>query len=323
MANPRNLGFLLLYLYESHLIYDKPIGISALQDAARRYYEEKIEDYFRINKFLQVSFTERSSIFSLKELLEDIVKRARELRTHQGSKLMRELSGRPPTSHFHVVLDVENLLSTLELNFFLTKYYEMSDRDGRKVSVFALNYGLCQKSTIAFGRPSGKYEYRLYFVERIFDYTPILESYLKRNQEIICNSCKFVFSINDLPSLQKYQMMCPECLVGTCQVTNLSKKYEAILNEIDPELLLPRTELGILQTLRTEKTPMFAAEIAEDLDCSYQLVGKRGKFLDDRGLVKRTENEQGRRQFGLTETAERKYFTNIKKDELDIDDDIW
>jgi DNA-binding MarR family transcriptional regulator len=323
MANPRNLGYILFYLYESHLIYEKPIGLSALRDAARRYYEEKIEIYFKMNRFLQESFTERSSIFSLKELLEDIIKRARELRTHQGSKVLRELSGRPPTSHFHVVLEVESLLSTLELNFFLTKYYEMSDRDGRKVSVFALNYGLCQKSSIAFGRPTGKYEYRLYFIERIFDYTPILESYLKRNQEIICNSCKNVFPISDLPSLQKYRMMCPKCLEGTCQVINLSKKYEAMLNSIDSELLLPRTELGILQTLRTEKTPMFAAEIAEDLDCSYQLVGKRGKILADRGLVERTENEQGRRLFELTETAEKKYFSNteLDEDELDIGDE--
>jgi len=31
----------------------------------------------------------------------------------------------------------------------------MSDRDGPKVSVFALNYGLCQKYTIEFGRPEG------------------------------------------------------------------------------------------------------------------------------------------------------------------------
>jgi predicted transcriptional regulator len=234
---------------------------------------------------------------------------------------MREVSGRPPTSHFHIVSEFEGLLSTLELNFFLTKYYEMRDRDGRKVSIFALNYGLCQKSSIAFGRPTGRYEYRLYYIERIFDYTPILEEYLKVNQEIICNSCKHIFPASDLPALQKYHMGCPECAEGTCQVVNLSKKYEAILKSIDPELLLPRAELGILQTLRTEKRRLFAAEIAADLDCSYQLVGKRGKNLADRGLVERTENEQGRRQFGLTKAAETNYFSDSEIDELDIGDE--
>ena len=58
---------------------------------------------------------------------------------------MHNVKGRPPTSHFHVVTELEGLLSTLELNFFLTKYYVQSDRDGRKVTVFALNYGALQQ----------------------------------------------------------------------------------------------------------------------------------------------------------------------------------
>jgi hypothetical protein len=288
-------------------------GISgALKDAARRYYEEKIEAYFEINKFLHVSFTERSSVMSLKELLEDIIERARELRSHKGSLVMSEIHGRPPTSHFHVVSEFETLLSTLELNFFLTKYYEMRDRDGRKVSVYALNYGLCQKTSISFGRPSGKIEYRLYFIERIFDYTPILEHYLKVNQEIICDNCQNVFGFDDLPALKMFQMKCPKCHAGTCQVINLSKKYDAVLRAIDTELLLPRTELGILQTLKTEKEPMSASEIAEDLDCSYQLVGKRGKILAERELVER-KVRKGIPQFGLTKTAEKRYFSDDDK----------
>lgn len=319
MANPRNLGYILFYLYESHLIYDRTIGSRAIQDAASRYYEEKIETYFKMNKFLQESFSERSSIFSLKELLESIVQRARTLRTYQGSKMIRDLPGRPPTSHFHVISDLEVLLSTLELNFFLTKYYEMRDRDGRKMSIFALNYGLCQKSSIAFGRPTGKYEYRLYYIERIFDYSSILENYLKENQEIKCDTCNTAFSITDLAALQKYKMKCPECSTGICQIINLSKKYEPMLRSINTELLLPRTELGILQTLRGERTPMFASDIAADLDCSYQLVGKRGKILAERGLVDRDENEQGRRQFQLTQIAEKQYFSDDDVDNIDIE----
>jgi DNA-binding MarR family transcriptional regulator len=317
MANPRNLGYVLLYLYESHLLYDRIIGPLAIRDAARRYYEEKIESYFEMNKFLQVSFVERSSIMSLKELLDDIVDRARELRRYQKSEMIQGISGRPPTSHFHVVSEFEILLSTLELNFFLTKYYEMRDRDGRKVSVFALNYGLCQKSSISFGRPSGKTEYRLYFVERVFDYTPILEHYLKVNQEIKCDNCHHVYSFSDLSALKMFQMKCPNCNTGTCQVTNLSKKYEAVLRSIDMELLLPQTELGILQTLKMEKEAMYASEIAADLDCSYQLVGKRGKFLAERGLVDRKMNEEGRRQFEITKTAKKLYFTDSVLEEPD------
>lgn len=318
IANPRILGYILFYLYESHLIYGRSIGQNAIRDAARKYYEEKLESYFELNKFQHEDFHERSSVFSLKELLETLVSRARELRGHRGSAVMREIEGRPPTSHFHIVTELEHLLSTLELNFFLTKYFEMSDRDGRKVSVFALNYGLCQKYTIEFGRPSGKREHRLYFVERIFDYSPVLNKYMRMNQEIVCNQCKEKFDLEQLPALSLYGMMCPRCKQGYCAVINLSKKYEETINSIAHELLLPGTELGILHTLHTEKDPLYASNIAGELDCSYQLVGKRGKFLAQRGLVNRDNYDQNRRLFEITALAEKSYFQESPRD-LDLE----
>lgn len=314
MANPRNLGYLLFFLYESNLIYGQRITLRAVRDAARRYYEEKIEAYFSMNRFLHESFEERSSIFSLRELLEAIVQRARELRSHAGSVVFRDQSGRPPTSHFHVVSEIDSLLTTLELNFFLTKYYVMSDRDGRKVTVFALNYGLCQKHNIEFGRPTGKREYRLYYVERIFDYTAILQEYLRTNQEIVCAHCDARYEPEQLGALQLFGMLCPNCKEGRCEVSNLSRKYEATLRAISDELLLPRVELGILHTLGTESHPLYPAEIAGELDCSYQLVGKRAKFLSERGLVNRGKSEQGRRQLSITDTARQIYLVELEEE---------
>ncbi|MDA8331977.1 MAG: hypothetical protein M0027_12425 [Candidatus Dormibacteraeota bacterium] len=311
MANPRNLGYLLFFLYESKLIYGQQINVTAIREAARRYYEEKIEAYFAMNRFLHESFSERSSIYSLRDLLDEIIERARGLRSHQGSEIMKDISGRPPTSHFHVVTELESLLSTLELNFFLTKYYVQSDRDGRQVTVFALNYGLCNKFTIEFGRPTGRREYRLYFVERIFDYTSLLQGYVRTNQEIVCDSCAARYELANLSALQLYGMMCPSCKSGTCTVTNLSKKYEQMLRAISDELLLPRVELGILHTLGTAGPPQFPADIAGELDCSYQLVGKRGKILADRGLVLRSKNDAGRRQLTITEQAKQIYLDSV------------
>jgi len=100
MGNPRILGYLLYYLHESHLIYGNKIGVRAIRDAAARYYDEKIESYFKISKFLHEGFGERASIYSLKELLESIVRRARELRRHRDSTVMREFSGTPPHESF-------------------------------------------------------------------------------------------------------------------------------------------------------------------------------------------------------------------------------
>lgn len=318
MGNPRILGHLLHNLRESHIAYGSGIGTRAIQDAAARYYEEKIEPYFGIQKFVHEAFSERSSVFSLKELLESIVLRARELRDYKESAVTREIPGRTPSSHFHVVTELESLLSTLELNFFVSKYYEMKDRDGRKVSIYALNYGLCARYTISFGRPSGKREHRLYFVERIFDYTSILRRYLQRNQEIRCSSCDTVHGLDKLESLRLFDMMCPACKKGTCEVVNLSRKYEHILNEIEDDLLLPPTELGILETLFHDPGGMVAGDIAGELDCSYQLIGKRAKIMAERGLVDREAYERGRRLFTITDKAKEDYFEDNPDRHLNV-----
>jgi predicted transcriptional regulator len=318
LGNPRILGYILYYGYETNIIYGNRIGLKTIQDASRRYYEEKIDYYFRLKKFLHETFDERSSIYSLKELLEELVKRAKELRNYRDSQVMRDISGRPPTSHFHVISEYDPILSSLELNFFLTKYYEMKDRDGREVSVYALNYGLCQQQTISFGRPREKREHRLYFVERIFDYSPIISSYLKVNQEIVCDHCGHRHSHDKLPAIQTFDMLCPECKTGTCRIINLSRKYEKLIKQVSDENLLPETDLGILKTLHDERRRMFAKEIGAELDCSYQLIGKRGRSLAERNLLSREENEKGRRVFEINSIAEDVYFSETKDDNMDF-----
>ena len=188
------------------------------------------------------------------------------------------------------------------------------------MSVFALNFGLCEKHSIEFGRPAGKREYRLYFVERIFDHTPIIKQYLEQNQEIKCQDCGAIFGLDKLDGLKLYGMSCPTCRAGTCVVTNFSKRYEEILENVQSELLLPATELGILETLHNEDRDLAAAEIAEDLDCSYQLVGKRGKILEEKGLVDRLM-QRNRRRFRITETARGEYFRDNESRSLDLPDD--
>jgi len=308
MANPRNVGYLLYFAYENALLYDKKIGSGAIRSAAQRYYEEKIEAGFEMNRFLQESFAERSSIFSLKDLLDAIVDRARALKKSDASPI-REVDGAAPTSHFHLGPDHEPLLRSLELNFFITKYCEMRNRDGRKVAVYALNYGLCQQQVIEFGRPTGKREqrFRQYFVGRPFDFTPIFQSYIRNNQEIICDSCGHHQELEALPALRAYGMLCPECRIGQCNVINLSRKYEPTLRAVEDSALLPQVELGILQALATEKRELSPSEVAGELDCSYQLVGRRAKNLDDRGLVDR-ERDGNRRVYRPTPLAEQIYF---------------
>ncbi|BAI70937.1 hypothetical protein AZL_002990 [Azospirillum sp. B510] len=323
VANPRILGHIMLYAYESNLLFQKPIGIKAIQEAAKRYYEEKVSSFFSSGRFRDTSFHERSSIYSLKELLEAIVSRSKELKNYKDSRITKVISGRTPSSHFFVLTTYDDLLTTLELSFFVTKYYEQSDRDGRRVSVYCLNYGLCEKFQIAFGRPLNHpmiREARAYFIERIFDYNGIIRAYLQKNQEIKCDSCHTAFDIDKLSALQMFGMKCPSCASGRVSVVNLSKKYSDLLDGVSIELLLPETELGMLQILHAEQRSMYASEIAVDLDCSGQLIGRRAKNLADRGLVAR-EQAGAVKAYRITQAAEAAYFSDSAAGELDVPND--
>ncbi|WP_299840505.1 hypothetical protein [uncultured Jannaschia sp.] len=317
MANPRILGHVLLYSFESNLIYGKLIGTRAVQDASERFFDEKVLPFFSSGIF-RLAFRERSSIFSLKELLEKIVSRARSLR-QEGSRSFESHSDSTFSSHFYVAHDYDDLLLSLELAFFVTKYFEQSDREGNRVSVFALNYGLCTKYQIGFGRPTERRSDRVFFVSRRFDYNSILREFINSNQEIRCDHCAKEFDAEILPALKLMKMRCPECGQGHCEVINLSRKYEDIIKSVDDSLLLPETELGILHALKTEDREMVAAEIASELDCSGQLVGRRGRKLYERRLVSRKSSGQVY-SYSLTEQAETAYFEGIAKQALNLDD---
>jgi DNA-binding transcriptional ArsR family regulator len=144
---------------------------------------------------------------------------------------------------------------------------------------------------------------------------------MQQNQENRCTNCGTTYELEKLDALKMFGMQCPTCRSGTCAVTNLSRKYQALLDAVSPELLLPSTELGILQILETEKRAMYAGEIASELDKSYQLVGRRGKTLAERDLVKRGNNDQGRRTFEITKLAETSYFPPATGDTLDVESD--
>ncbi len=315
-ANPRIIGHIMLYAYESNLLYGNKIGVRAIQEAAQRYYEEKVAPYF-LSGVYRNSFRERSSVYSLKELLEKIVNRARNIR--QEDRTRETHRSRTFSSHFYVMQEYEDLLTSLELAFFVTKYFEQSDRTGARVSIYALNYGLCTKYQIGFGRPSERREDRLYFVDRAFDYNAIIRSYINENQEIKCDSCGELFDMQMLPALKMLSMRCPKCQAGSCQVVNLSKRYGDVLSAVVPELLLPEAELGILHTLHSENKVMFAAEIAGELDCSGQLVGRRARNLAERNLVERKQQGQ-LYKYKITDDAEAAYFSDRSAFDLNIDE---
>jgi DNA-binding MarR family transcriptional regulator len=86
------------------------------------------------------------------------------------------------------------------------------------------------------------------------------------------------------------------------------------------KLLLPKTELGILQTLRSKDEPKRPAFVAAELDCSYQLVGKRAIRLEEQGLVKPLRDEHDHRILEITDLAKDSYFSSAEAHQLDVDE---
>lgn len=313
MNVPRIIDYILYYCYESKVAYDNPITRASLEDAAERYYEFTIEPFFQNTTYSLKSFEEKISILQLRELLLIFTD---ELKNIQRKIKIGELTGNiydvvrtnPYTSHFIFNPIHEQFLKTLELNFFVSKYNEMSGRDGGKQSVYCLNYGLCIRYSLRWGYPKGT-EHRKYLISRPFDFNNIIEDFLRTSKRIICINpeCNRNFSFEQLQFLEFTNMKCPDCQNPVKVIAN-SETIEAELSRVDNAKLLPDVELGILYEIHKSDKPLKPKEIAEELDCSHQLIGRRAKKLDEaKGLISR-EGETGQRVYKLTERAKEDYF---------------
>lgn len=187
---PRIIGYILFYCHQTHISIGRKITKSAIDSAAQKYYEKVISSFFDITSHSLLSFNEKVSELQQRNLLNIFVARLKQIRKQISTG---ELSGavyqsdktNPFTSHFYFPPNLEKFVRTLELNFFLSKYAEMSDRDGRKVSVYCLNYGLTLLENMRWGKPSGS-DYRKYFIARPFDFESIFENFLRQSKHIAC-----------------------------------------------------------------------------------------------------------------------------------------
>ena len=310
---PRIMGFILNYCYNDRIAQGLRINMAAIKLATQKYYETVIKQYFqRLNRFALEPFERKLDRHIQEELLDTIVLEARNIRkkiiTNEiGGKYFEGLNN-PPASHFSISRDLENILISLEFNFFVTKYHEMRDKDGNEISIYALNYGLCEIENIPWGYPRGRRDDRSYFVQRCFSYNRVLHNFLAKHQTITCSECGASFPMDKKEHFEFFKWICPECKRGTCKVVNLSEGYISELEQLNKDLMLEPVELAILEILMLEDRFMRANEISSFIDQNYQLIGKRTGKLRDLGLVeKKTINNISMNK--ITFTAKELYFS--------------
>lgn len=313
MNVPRLIGYVLHQCYLDRVSKSLPITITAVRLAAQKYYETVIVQYFdRMNRFAMEPFERKLDRHNQQLLLRHLIEEARgvrkEISTGQtGGKYFDGLRN-PPVSHFAVNPSMEKLLSSLELNFLITKYHEMRDKNGKDVSIFAFFYGLCEAERFPWGYPTGRRDDRSYFVQRCFNYNASIQQFLAKSQTIRCDSCGACFGMEKRETIEFYKWRCPECQTGTCAVISLSDDFEKEVKALNDETMLPQVELEILESLHEENIPMKAGEIAALVDATYQLVGRRTSKLHEMGLVCKAEAEDGNKRSTITKKARDRFF---------------
>lgn len=318
MNIPRILGYILDYCYQSSIIYNKKITKTLLEEAAQKYYENQVFYYFEKTNYLAEAFEENLDRYAQHILIDNIVDRAKDLKTKLGNEdteLFKDIAkNKIPTSHFYIKKKYEKFFYSLELNYFLTKYYEQADRDGITISIYAINYGLCKSKNIVFGRPKGESKYRKYYISRHFDNSELLERYLLNQTKYVCKNCGMEYDFNELETLKITGYLCYK---GCKESNYIEEEYcfdaKLLFRNINDDDLLSEIELDILHILNQNKQlNLYAKSIARELDCSYQLVSKKSINLESKGLIKKQYmniDGDNRKVYKITEKAKRIYFS--------------
>ncbi|MCK5343432.1 MAG: MarR family transcriptional regulator, partial [Candidatus Heimdallarchaeota archaeon] len=238
MNVPRIIGYILFHCHQTHISIGRKITKAAIDSAAQKYYEKVISSFFEVTSHSLLSFDEKVSELQQRELLSIFVGRLKQTRKQITTG---ELSGivyqsektNPFTSHFNFSPNLEQFIRTLELNFFVSKYAEMSDRDGKKVSIYCLNYGLTLLENMRWGKPTGNV-YRKYFIARPFGFDVIFEEFLRESKHILCINpeCKKSYPYEQLQFLEFNKMRCIECQ-SQVQVKAISDGIKSELEKID------------------------------------------------------------------------------------------
>jgi hypothetical protein len=308
---PRVMGYILYYCYIERISKGLRLNKQAIRNASQRYYEDKMLSYFKLNRYALEPYNRKLDRYQQQALLGVIIGEANQLKQRIRAGLLPNALfiglTDPPVSHFTVSTEMESLLASIELNLFLSKYHEMTDKDGRDISVFALNYGLCVREKLEWGYPHRQRYDKDYFKQRVFNYNAPLRRFLAHAQTIRCDSCGASHPMEDLAAIERFDWLCPDCHEGKCKVINLDNEFKQEIETLKKEIMVEPIEYEILQTLHDEGEPLRAKQISTLLDVTYQLVGKRTDKLQDMGYVEKKQIE-GQKRSKLTNIAISTFF---------------
>lgn len=304
----RHIGLILDYAKDNAILQGHKITINNLNEASKRFYVERLSLFFEESKSAKMAYQERIEKFQLKELLDSMIAKQKaikaDIRKNKYTAVIFDSDrGNPYTSHFYITKELEHILASLELNFFVSKYNEMSNKSGKKVSIYALNYGLCLLENIKWGKPLGN-EYRTYYIESPFNFNMLLTDFLKQTKEIKCINCGYVYSEDDLSLLKRHSMNCMECLSpNSVKIQEkISDIYRVEIAEIEKNgNLLEKEQFNFMKLACLKNGIVSAKDMAMELDITWQKIGWITKKLEEDYYYLKKERKSGRTMYILTE----------------------
>ena len=210
----------------------------------------------------------------------------------------------------------ELFLSTLEINFFITRISEQKDKGDYKnnkfisndIIVYTINYGLCQKENIIYDEPNN----RKYRIERLFDYNKLIEEWVNNSAIVKCTKCGFEYEMSEWETIKDFNCLCRKC--NTLQSCELIMGYKNKPNAFKEEKIQKRGGLGneqlrIIHSLYIENN-LSESLIASELDVSQETI--RAYLREDRILRKEAyviKNDD--KTYNLTDKA-RTFCNDVK-----------
>lgn len=305
---PRNIGKILYYAEKRSVSQGKQINKNILQESAEEQYNNDIYPVISRDEFFQYkSYGEIFKRTQLKNLLNLIVKKAKDNKKKIGdskSIIFNEYNSTNAPSQYLFVGKGQNesLLSTLEINFFITRISEQKEKGeylnnkfvSKEVVVYTINYGLCKKENIIFDEPKN----RKYRIERLFDFDELVKDWAKNSAFVRCKECGAEYDISEWDIINEYGRICKVCKkVDVCEIIssygNEIYVENVELSNKEHEINLKNEQLRIIHCLYIESN-MTESDIASELDVSQETIRaylRSDRKLRDLGYIDKNEDK--------------------------------
>jgi hypothetical protein len=310
---PRIMGKILEIALQKTNSLEKKITKRIIQESAKQHYKNDIEFVLTKCEYIEYkSYDESFEQFHLLELLNKMIGKAisnkRQIGNSNAKIFENYTTNTAPSNYLHVSFGMEEILKTLEFNFFITKYSQQKDKDGKDISIFSLNYGLCMDNNLIFDEKSD----RKFRIERVFDYNQIITSWMKSSQELVCENCQQTYDIEQKVVFIDHKFPCTKCQ-GVVQLKPIINQDHKQL--IEENMQLPLKEFEVLNVLQF-KDNLTATDLGDELDRSYQSIGYstgKNSKITNYDFIDRDEHS-GRPYFSISNDGQTFLDGSYKKD---------